>query len=377
MDGRSTTRISIQIPKPDSRLSVQHQGEDHTPAALLPIEPPNQIVCSLAAATAHSSSSPSPRFQLPEGWIIEERPRRTILPGGTLADKYYIEPGTGGKRFRSLSAVKRYLTQGEECVANRRAIKQRYEQNNMQIVPSISDGSSQLGLPCGWLVESRPRRDASRFDKYYIEPGTGRRFRSLPSVQRHITGGKEAAKPKMIKPRSDQDNMQIVPIVTDISSEMGLPYGWLVELRRRRDGSKYDRYYIEPGTGRKFRSLVSAQRHITQDDDLTATLKAIISVDDYSTGNTFTGKLKIKRLADVGNNDALPMPQHSDTKPLVDVKETGALRRPGLPTSPTRVKWVFDGQGENTWRPSIDDSLVPNSEIHEWSEAFVMSMDSQ
>ncbi|CAI0474985.1 unnamed protein product [Linum tenue] len=181
MDGRSTTRISIQIPKPGSRLSVQHQGKDHTPAALLPIEPPNQIVCSLAAATAHSSSSPSPRFQLPEGWIIEERPRRTILPGGTLADKYYIEPGSGGKRFRSLSAVKRYLTQGGEFVANRRAIKPRYEQNNMQIVPSISDGSSQLGLPCGWLVESRPRRDASRFDKQ-ITPRLLKSMDRLPEV---------------------------------------------------------------------------------------------------------------------------------------------------------------------------------------------------
>ncbi|KAL0887228.1 hypothetical protein Bca101_011211 [Brassica carinata] len=43
-------------------------------------------------------------FTLPDGWIVEAKPRRN----SSHKDKTYIEPGTGNK-FRSLAAVERYL----------------------------------------------------------------------------------------------------------------------------------------------------------------------------------------------------------------------------------------------------------------------------
>ncbi|XP_014497514.1 uncharacterized protein LOC106759015 isoform X1 [Vigna radiata var. radiata] len=47
----------------------------------------------------------SSKFSLPEGWIKEERPRRS---NPTHVDRYYYEPHTR-KQFRSLSAVQKYL----------------------------------------------------------------------------------------------------------------------------------------------------------------------------------------------------------------------------------------------------------------------------
>ncbi|GAB2235057.1 hypothetical protein Drorol1_Dr00004336, partial [Drosera rotundifolia] len=50
-------------------------------------------------------------FELPEGWVVEVRPR---APGSSVkADKYYHEPKTG-RQFRSLLSIKRYLYGEEE-----------------------------------------------------------------------------------------------------------------------------------------------------------------------------------------------------------------------------------------------------------------------
>ncbi|XP_010455539.1 PREDICTED: methyl-CpG-binding domain-containing protein 7-like [Camelina sativa] len=43
-------------------------------------------------------------FRLPDGWIIEEKPRKS----STQIDRSYIDPETGNK-FRSMAAVERYL----------------------------------------------------------------------------------------------------------------------------------------------------------------------------------------------------------------------------------------------------------------------------
>ncbi|XP_010443760.1 PREDICTED: methyl-CpG-binding domain-containing protein 7-like [Camelina sativa] len=48
--------------------------------------------------------SHSKDFRLPDGWIIEEKPRKS----STQIDRSYIEPETGNK-FRSMAAVERYL----------------------------------------------------------------------------------------------------------------------------------------------------------------------------------------------------------------------------------------------------------------------------
>ncbi|CAN1846999.1 Methyl-CpG-binding domain-containing protein 7 [Linum perenne] len=403
MERPSSSRISVQIPKlssDSSSNSMQLQFQAHDLSALSQIVPLDQIICSTPA----SASSPD-GFQLPEGWIVQKRRRRLPSFGGSpVFDKYYIEPGSG-RQFRSLLSVQRYITEGRECEAKPKVAKwPRHEKDNMQVVASEYESGSQLGLPFGWLVELRPRSDRSKFDKYYIEPHTGRRFRSLPDVHRYLKEDEGyVGTPMAIKSRHDQNNMQVVPSAYDDGSQLGLPLGWfvelrprsdpskfdkmqtvpsafksgsqfnlpcdwLVELRPRSDGSRLDRYYIEPGTGRKFRSLVAAQKQVEEAEELRTGLKASTPMV-YTTRNEVTGKVKkFKRLADVGETSTLTQHGHSSN-------ETRTVK-PSHCRSATRIKWVFNGQCDNMWSPSIDGSPVPESEVRGWSEAFVLSMDS-
>ncbi|CAN1846997.1 Methyl-CpG-binding domain-containing protein 7 [Linum perenne] len=181
--------------------------------------------------------------------------------------------------------------------------------------PASASSPDGFQLPEGWIVQKRRRRLPSFggspvFDKYYIEPHTGRRFRSLPDVHRYLKEDEGyVGTPMAIKSRHDQNNMQVVPSAYDDGSQLGLPLGWfvelrprsdpskfdkmqtvpsafksgsqfnlpcdwLVELRPRSDGSRLDRYYIEPGTGRKFRSLVAAQKQVEEAEELRTGLKA-------------------------------------------------------------------------------------------------------
>ncbi|GJR93902.1 methyl-CpG-binding domain-containing protein 7-like protein isoform X1 [Tanacetum coccineum] len=51
---------------------------------------------------------PGSAYNLPDGWVVEEVPRRS----GSYADKYYYEPG--GQKFRSMLAAQKYLAEVEE-----------------------------------------------------------------------------------------------------------------------------------------------------------------------------------------------------------------------------------------------------------------------
>ncbi|XVF20118.1 hypothetical protein REPUB_Repub11eG0170700 [Reevesia pubescens] len=115
----------------------------------------------------HNPTSPMFRssIKLPHGWIVEQRPRVNSSAHPGRVDKYYYELGSG-RLFRSLTAV-----------------------HKMQIVPQVSLSFATFNLPPGWVVEEKPRsnaRYAGLVDRYYIEPGTGKRFRSMIAVERHL-----------------------------------------------------------------------------------------------------------------------------------------------------------------------------------------------
>ncbi|CAN8244415.1 unnamed protein product [Cochlearia groenlandica] len=115
-------------------------------------------------------------FRLPRGWTAYEIPRKSSY----IIDKYYVERKTG-KRFRSFVSVERYLKESK----NHTYVTPKDE----KLTPSSHhhhDHSKDFSLPDGWITEHKPRRDARRVDKYYIEPGTGRKFHSLPSVERYL-----------------------------------------------------------------------------------------------------------------------------------------------------------------------------------------------
>ncbi|PWA61955.1 DNA-binding domain-containing protein [Artemisia annua] len=60
------------------------------------------------ANVSPTSVVPGSAYNLPDGWVVEEVPRRS----GSYADKYYYEPG--GQKFRSMLAAQKYLAEVEE-----------------------------------------------------------------------------------------------------------------------------------------------------------------------------------------------------------------------------------------------------------------------
>ncbi|XP_047323024.1 methyl-CpG-binding domain-containing protein 7-like isoform X2 [Impatiens glandulifera] len=159
--------------------------------------------------TPASSTAKSPRFELPQGWEILEVPRSV----GNQIDKYYYKPGSG-IRFRSMKEVERYLSGHEytpppsrktptpqsKCISKSSQKKMVVSGGNLLKLDKISDrgqltivgsantaGTSQFVLPDGWVVEEVPRKDLEHTDKYYYEPGTGQKFRSLVAVERYLS----------------------------------------------------------------------------------------------------------------------------------------------------------------------------------------------
>ncbi|XP_073145325.1 methyl-CpG-binding domain-containing protein 7 isoform X3 [Henckelia pumila] len=132
---------------------------------------------------------------LPPGWGVKEVPRSD----GSRSDMYYYEPETA-RKFRSMREVDRYFS-GEEYTP-RRSPKKTTLPNHML---KLNDGelkenhlaivaSTACNLPDGWIMKGVPRKcDTNMIDKYYYEPGTGKMFRSLVSVQRYLAELEENA----------------------------------------------------------------------------------------------------------------------------------------------------------------------------------------
>ncbi|KAL9674065.1 hypothetical protein QQ045_030332 [Rhodiola kirilowii] len=166
---------------------------------------------------------------------------------------------------------------------------------------------SSFTLPGDWFVDQKTRTTGisrGTTDKYYHEPGTGHKFRSLVSVERYLmeTGyndittrgnlklgmprlkvkplpiafpGIDYSSKSLLKKLSFKKPNQIVvyrkpyipkhKVNIDTSKPLKLPDGWYIETTTRRSGhsvGKVDKYYCEGATGRVFRSLVDVQRYL-------------------------------------------------------------------------------------------------------------------
>ncbi|WJX69553.1 methyl-CpG-binding domain-containing protein 7-like, variant 4 [Trifolium repens] len=248
---------------------------------------------------------------------------------------------------------------------------------------------SPFKLPDDWLVEHRPRlSNPNHIDRYYIEPHTGHRFRSLVSVQRHLNGETR------------------IPIKRMISENK-------------------DTYYIDPCTGQKFRSLVSVQRYlneetrydlptermISENENITfiksRTAQKCLSPRDFEARKVLSVKTFEGRLT--GENACRETPKRSapsmnsyenPVEKSFSVEEDQATLKPSIQSTnsenfdpqkkikmgeddrssihnltrpPTKVSWVLSGPG-GFWNPFLDDSIVSASEKAEWSEAFSISI---
>ncbi|KAL0371678.1 UNVERIFIED_CONTAM: Methyl-CpG-binding domain-containing protein 13 [Sesamum calycinum] len=112
-------------------------------------------------------------------------------------------------------------------------------------------------LPVGWRVSVKAR-SCGRKDKYYVNPSNGLKFYSKPEVLRYL---KYSAKGR--KPRALNNKVEIRKTVAD-----KLPPGWIKEIRTTKKGRKTrrDPYYIDPVTGRYFRSMQEVFRYLESKD---------------------------------------------------------------------------------------------------------------
>ncbi|KAH9701111.1 methyl-CpG-binding domain-containing protein 7 [Citrus sinensis] len=237
---------------------------------------------------------------------------------------------------------------------------------------------SSFKLPRGWSVEERPRTHSptrpDRIDKYYYEPRTGRQFRSLLSIQKYLTGEEDTVSPKRVNYGNVQ-NMQIVPCATKSAASFGLPDNWIVQEIPRKNinyAGTIDRffllssilqYYIEPGTGFRFRSRLAAERYLQEDLPLRIIVK----------------RQKDAKKIKVTSKEGKPGCHSAHAKNSVcfekDVltKEANASTL-NIASPPAKVKWVLGGPGGNVWNALMNESVVPDSVKQEWSEIFVFSI---
>ncbi|OMO67686.1 Methyl-CpG DNA binding protein [Corchorus capsularis] len=151
---------------------------------------PSEMQLQIVESSPSSPMSRSP-IKLPGGWVVEQRPRVTSAGHPGRVDRYYYEPGSG-KQFRSLIAVQKYLSQEMDYTLANATQGQRVkprDYESMQIVPHVFRSATPFKLPHDWTVEEKPRSNinyAGVVDRYYIEPGTGHRFRSLRAVERYL-----------------------------------------------------------------------------------------------------------------------------------------------------------------------------------------------
>ncbi|XP_058748360.1 methyl-CpG-binding domain-containing protein 7-like [Vicia villosa] len=213
------------------------------------------------------------------------------------------------------------------------------------------------------------------------------------------------------KANSREKDLQIVVR----SPPFTLPDGWLVERHRRISpnpghAERVDKYYIEPNTRQKFRSLVSVQRYLNEEPKDYLPAERMISRNKNTTRNKSRRKQKFPRDFEggdltvrdfkgarlAGENACRPTPKiifkcsgkrsapttqtpiqsvseetHSRKKAKLGKDGRGSIHNSTRP--PTKVRWVLSGPS-GFWNPFLDDSMVPASEKAKWSKAFSISI---
>ncbi|XP_039688947.1 methyl-CpG-binding domain-containing protein 7 [Medicago truncatula] len=230
-------------------------------------------------------------------------------------------------------------------------------------------------VPDGWLVEQRPRvSNPNHIDKYYLEPRTGHKFRSLASVQRYLNA-------------ETRDYLPTDRMISENKNTLSfkLPEGWLVEHRPRPSNPDHvDRCYIEPHTGQKFRSLVSVKRYLNKEtrdylptDRVISENKDTTSIKSVTAQNFVSASVfeprKFPSARDfegplIGENACRITPKK---KIKTGEDDRGSIHN--LTKPPTKVSWVLSSP-EGFWNPFLDDYIVPASEKRKWSEAFSISI---
>ncbi|CAK7331540.1 unnamed protein product [Dovyalis caffra] len=128
-----------------------------------------------------------------------------------------------------------------------------------------------------------------------------------------------------------------------------LPPGWVVEDRVRTSGATagtIDKYYIDPASGRKFRSKKDVQYYLD-----TGTLKKKGKVTENSDADTNSAENSKGNKNKSGANKSFAW-------------NFDSINVPG------RTEWVLTDANEDAWTPFIDGKKVPLYDKEQWDFAF-------
>jgi hypothetical protein len=128
-----------------------------------------------------------------------------------------------------------------------------------------------------------------------------------------------------------------------------LPEGWGAECKVRTSGASagsFDKYYIEPVSGRKFRSKVEVE-YFLQTGSKPNKKRSDADADADANGN---------RPEKSGSKKKKSAPLNFDFKNL-----------------PEKVRWVLTDAVKDQWTPFVGDKIIPKSTRQEWNAAFQFS----
>ncbi|GMJ06533.1 hypothetical protein HRI_004322500 [Hibiscus trionum] len=123
----------------------------------------------------------------------------------------------------------------------------------------MEDQTSDGGLPPGWKVEVKQRRNGKK-DKCYYAPCGELRFFSRAEVTRYLKkcGSKTEEKDKVSAKQSSKN------VTVEKAEAEGLPPGWTKEVRITKTANRVrrDPFYTDPVSGYVFRSMKDALRYV-------------------------------------------------------------------------------------------------------------------
>ncbi|CAI9105312.1 OLC1v1004209C1 [Oldenlandia corymbosa var. corymbosa] len=170
---------------------------------------------------------------------------------------------------------------------------------------------------------------------------------------------------QVVKLTEDTLNKSHLPIIasseTAANSPYNLPDGWIIEEVPRSNASHIDKYYYEPGTGRKFRSLSAAQRHAAELNE-DAPLSALVEeIKDMNRPLSQTIKLC----------QGVKKPSSSNKKSTKTSDQTSSFV-----DLPEKVEWVLHSHRGDEWKPFLCDRAIPDSLKEQWRERFLVAMNA-
>ncbi|KAL0417828.1 UNVERIFIED_CONTAM: Methyl-CpG-binding domain-containing protein 7 [Sesamum radiatum] len=266
------------------------------------LSPSNSMLVPYAHRHLTLSSPSASRFRIPRGWGVEE---------------YYYEPGTG-RKFRSIREVQRYLNGDSYPCRSTRKLSLRSQSSGYRRMLFSGEKSSR----CRRMIVSGGK--LLRLDN------------ELSQSHLAITASQRAA--------------PAAPFV--------LPDGWIVEEVPRKYDHWTDKYYYEPHTGQKFRSLVAVERYLTELEENEPLSKALEEIKENK---------PLSKIFKLENHAKHSSPR----KKNISRENTQAS---SFVSPPLKVNWVLASPRGDAWNPFISEALVPDSVKQQWSNRFMLFM---